>query len=241
MEISISHQLIQAASSLFLGAAAGFLYDFFRVVRHRTRSKAVTALTDFLFWLICGLALFLLGLSLGQGRQRVFMDIIAILGGILYFCTLSRFTVFVCNKIADAFVFLFFCLTRPFVWSYMAYKKMCVFLKNIFHYQHRWYKIYADNSFWARKKKTPENVRSKHKDHTDHNEHERRVQLEGVIHEAEKGRYNYEDRHLRSDRLRVGDSYQSQSADRHRPLAAASTPGEGNAKRNVKRRASIQN
>ena len=227
MEISISHQLIQAASSLFLGAAAGFLYDFFRVVRHRTHSKAVTAVTDLLFWLITGLALFLLGLSLGQGRQRIFMDINAVLGGILYFCTLSRFTMIICNKIADALVFLFFCLTRPIVWSYMAYKKLRLFIKNIFHYQHKWYKIYADNRVLPKRKKTSENVHNKHS------------VLEGVAHEAEKGRYNYEDRDIRSDRLRVGDSHQPQSTDRRRPHRAVRPQGSGIGKRILKRRTPV--
>jgi len=233
MEISISHQLIQAASSLFLGAAAGFLYDFFRVIRHRTRSNTVTAVTDFLFWVIIGAALFLLGLSLGEGRQRIFMDIIAILGGILYFCTLSRFTVLLCNKLADIFVFIFFCLSRPFVWSYMAYKKISNFLKNIFLYQHKWFRIYGDNKLWPGMKK-------KHAD--GHNKGSYRSdRMEGVIHEAEKGRYYYEDRNIRSGRLRVGDPHQSQSANRRRPRATARSQGAGDGKRNVNRRTPIRN
>jgi spore cortex biosynthesis protein YabQ len=100
MQIPISHQLIQAASSLILGAAAGFIYDLFRVVRRRAPSKAVTAATDFLFWLITGLAVFLLGLSLGGGRQRLFMNIMTVLGAIIYFVTLSRFPG-LCNAIAE--------------------------------------------------------------------------------------------------------------------------------------------
>jgi hypothetical protein len=222
MEIPISQQLVQAASSLFLGAAAGFLYDFLRVVRHRARSKTVTAVTDFLFWLFTGLALFLLGLSLGQGRQRLFMDIISVLGGILYFCTLSRFTLLVCNWLADAFMFLFCCLTKPIVWAYLAYKKMRIFIKNLFHYQHKWYKIYANNRFLHKKKKPPENDSKG-----------------GAKHEAEKGRYYYEDRHIRSDCIRISDSYQSQSADRRGPHAADRQARAGNAKRNVSRRTPV--
>ncbi|NMA24429.1 MAG: hypothetical protein GX936_02055 [Clostridiales bacterium] len=231
MEISISHQLIQAASSLFLGAAAGFLYDFFRVVRHRTRSKTVTAVTDFLFWVIVGIALFLLGLSLGEGRHRIFMHIIAILGGILYFCTLSRFTIFLYNKLANVFVFIFFCLSRPFVWSYMVYKKIKGFLKNIFHYQHKWFRIYADNILWSDLKHSG-----------DHNKDDQRTdRKEGVIHEAEKGRYYYEDSHIRSGRVRVGDSHQPQGSNRRRPLTAAHSQRTGDGKRNVNRRTPIQN
>jgi hypothetical protein len=239
MEISISHQLIQAASSLFLGAAAGFLYDFFRVVRHRTRSKTVTAVTDFLFWVITGIALFLLGLSLGAGRQRIFMNIIAILGGILYFCTLSRLTVIVCNKLADALVFLFFCLTRPIVWTYMAYKKIRDFLKNIFHYQHKWFKIYADNRFYPSVRNMPKNDHRNDQNRKKHGD--QYLDTEGAAHEAEKGRYYYEARHIRSDCLRVGDSHKSQSADKRRPHAAARSQGAGNGKRDVKRRTPVQN
>jgi hypothetical protein len=237
MEISISHQLIQAASSLFLGAAAGFLYDFFRVVRHRTHSKTVTAVTDFLFWVITGIALFLLGLSLGEGRQRVFMNIIAILGGILYFCTLSRLTVIVCNKLADAIVLIFFCLSRPVVWSYMAYKKIRYFLKNIFHYQRKWFKIYADNRFCARALNVPKDDQKNYRKHKKHSDQQ--LDTEGAAHEAEKGRYYYEARNIRSDRLRVGESHQPQSADKRRPYPAARTQGAGNGKRDVKRRTPV--
>jgi spore cortex biosynthesis protein YabQ len=191
MEIPISQQLIQAASSLILGAAAGFLYDFFRVVRRRARSKAVTAATDFLFWLVTGLAVFLLGLSLGGGRQRVFMNIAAILGAVVYFLTLSRFSLVLCNALADAVTFLFFCLTRPFVWGYRTLKKLSIFLKNIFHYAVKWYKIDAGNMPRPRQPKQRVKKRG-----------------EGVMHEAQTSRYYYEDRHIRPDRLRVGDSYQ---------------------------------
>jgi hypothetical protein len=220
MQIPISQQLIQAASSLILGAAAGFIYDLFRVVRRRARSKAVTAATDFLFWLITGLAVFLLGLSLGGGRQRLFMNIMAVLGAILYFVTLSRYSLVLCNAIADAVVFVLYCLSRPFVWVYFAYKKLRIFLKNIFHYAFKWYKIYADNTPRARHGKK----RGK-----------------GVGHEAEKSRYHYEDRHIRSDRLRLGDAYQSEVSDRRGPLPAGSPQAASRGKRNLERRAQVRN
>jgi ABC-type multidrug transport system fused ATPase/permease subunit len=226
MEISISHQLIQAASSLILGAAAGFLYDFFRVVRRRSHSKTITAITDFLFWLITGLALFLLGLSLGQGRQRVFMNIFAMLGAIIYFLTLSRFSLFLCNALADALIWLFFILSRPFVWIYLALKKISVFIKNIFHYVCKWFRIYADNTYKY--------------DH--HHSSRRRIKSaakksrEGVDHEAEKGRYYYEARDIRSDRLRVRHADQSQSADRNRLHKAGSPPAAGHRDRKLGRR-----
>jgi spore cortex biosynthesis protein YabQ len=224
MDIPITEQLIQAASSLVLGIAAGFLYDLFRVVRRRARSKTVTAVTDFLFWLITGIALFLLGLSLGEGRQRIFMNVIAVLGCILYFCTLSRLSLIAANAIADAVVFLFWCLSRPFVWAYMAVKKIRYFLKNIFHYALKWYKISADNKFQAEK-----------------GVYEAKAHTKGVTNEAEKGRYNYEDRHIRSDRVRVGDSDQHALPYRRRAHKTGRAETAGGGETVVKRPAPVRN
>jgi signal transduction histidine kinase len=145
MEISVSYQLLQAASSLALGAAAGFLYDIFRVVRRRARSIAVTTITDILFWLITGAALFLMGLSLGQGRQRLFMIVMAFLGATAYFVVLSPLSLIVCNALADGFLFLLYCLSRPVVWGYRLFKKIHTFIKNIFLYSMKCYTIRRDN------------------------------------------------------------------------------------------------
>ncbi|UOO37615.1 spore cortex biosynthesis protein YabQ [Oscillospiraceae bacterium CM] len=224
MEIPVTEQVIQAASSLLLGAAAGFLYDFFRVVRRRAPSGTVTMIADFLFWLVCGAGLFLLGLSLGGGRQRIFMSVVAVTGATLYFITLSRISLAICNKLADIIIFILFCLSRPVVWLYLAMKKICLFIKNIFHYLQKWYKLEIDNVFRPSHQIRLQKARSK-----------------GVQHEAEKGRYHYENYHLRNDRLRIGSSYQSQNADRRRPYGAGGAPPAGDGKRNVKRRASVSN
>jgi hypothetical protein len=224
MEINITEQLLQAASSFILGTAAGFLYDFLRVIRQRARSKTVTAIADFLFWLITGLALFFLGMSLGKGQQRIFMNITAILGGVAYFCTLSRFSLILCNALADAVLFLFITLARPFIWMYLVFKKTRYFLKNIFHYQLKWYKIYADNRFRAVIKKRP-----------------RRAQKKGVVYETEKGRICYEDRDLRSDRLRLGDTHQHAGSDQHRTHQAGRARASGRGKGSVESGSPKQN
>jgi hypothetical protein len=58
MRVPVSHQILEAAASLFLGLAAGFLYDFFRVIRRRLRLPPITILADLLFWIAVGIALF---------------------------------------------------------------------------------------------------------------------------------------------------------------------------------------
>ncbi|MGE4485534.1 MAG: spore cortex biosynthesis protein YabQ [Oscillospiraceae bacterium] len=144
MEISVSHQLCEAAASLGLGAAAGFLYDIFRTVRLETRSSVVTVITDMLFWLICAALLFLFGMSAGEGKQRIFMTIFAFLGGALYFCTVSRFMLKLCGFLAEGVRFVLYCLSRPFVWINICLKKLGNILKTIFKYYRKWYRISYD-------------------------------------------------------------------------------------------------
>jgi len=187
MEISVSYQLLQAASSLALGAAAGFLYDIFRVVRRRARSIVVTTVTDVLFWLITGAGLFLLGLTMGQGRQRLFMVILAFLSAAAYFAVLSPLSLIVCNALADGFLFLLWCLARPFVWGHRLVKKILTFIKNIFLYFRKCYTIKRETISSAKRQ-----IRTK-----------RRTAAEKeAVQEDEKGGYSYENRNTRSDRLR---------------------------------------
>ncbi|HHT17857.1 MAG TPA: hypothetical protein GXZ77_09155 [Papillibacter sp.] len=199
MEISVSYQLLQAASSLALGAAAGFLYDIFRVVRQRARNVVVTTITDILFWLITGAGLFLMGLSLGQGRQRLFMLIMAFLGAVGYFVILSPLSLIVCNALADGFLFLLYCLSRPLVWGYRFIKKIHAFVKNIFLYFVKCYTIKREITLTSKRA-----IRKR-----------RRVRAsEKEVVQDEKSEYYYETGYTRSNRLR--DAGTSRDAKQNR-------------------------
>ena len=85
MEIAISRQIMEALVAFGLGAAAGIFYDILRVLRSRLRSPIVTFISDIIFGVVFGLALFFAGMTAGEGRQRLFMTIIAAIGGTAYF------------------------------------------------------------------------------------------------------------------------------------------------------------
>lgn len=204
MEISIPHQLLEAAASLLLGVAAGFLYDFFRVIRRRLKLKIVTFLMDTLFWLICGTALFLMGLSLGGGEVRIFMMLLGILGAAVYFSTLSRLTVTLCEKLADFLYFVLICLLKPFVWAKILVKKIIDFAKKVFQYYRKWGKIkYHRLSVTSGRNKPAE----KRKEQTEI--------------EAQKGRYFYENHHSGSAGVRGGVPHHAAGKNRGRKGRAA--------------------
>jgi len=141
MQISVSGHIIEAALSLLLGMAAGFLYDFLRVIRRRIRLGIVTVITDILFWLIAALALFLLGFSVGGGRLHIYMTVLSFLGGIFYFYTISEISLIFLNIVADFLTFILRYLVKPLVLLYIWIKKVVFFLKKSFHYQKKWVTI----------------------------------------------------------------------------------------------------
>ena len=130
MENEISRQLTQALFSLLLGVGAGVLYDALKAARERLKLPVFTFLADLLFGLICGAALLVCGLTAGEGRQRLFMAVIAILGGALYFNTLSRPLLAFFRFLAAAVSFFVRILAFPLVFLLKFLKKVNIFLKN---------------------------------------------------------------------------------------------------------------
>jgi len=230
MEISVSYQLLQAASSLALGAAAGFLYDIFRVVRRRARSAVVTTITDILFWLITGAALFLMGLSIGQGRQRLFMFIIAFLGATAYFIVLSPLSLIVCNALADGFLFLLYCVTRPFVWGYRLIKKLQTFIKDIFLYSAKCYTIKRENILAAKRAAKARRRAMSSKKEAEHDETK-----------EEKNESYYEARYSRPDRVRDDSPSRHARKNRGRGSLQESPRRAGRAKENRHGGSPVQN
>ncbi len=100
MEISITHQQMEAAISLVIGFGTGIVYDFFGVLRRRFILKIFTYLFDLLFCLLLGCVYFLVGYGPGGGRLRLFMLAFILLGCVLYFLLLSKFM----NRLLELFV-----------------------------------------------------------------------------------------------------------------------------------------
>ncbi|MBE6949420.1 MAG: hypothetical protein E7456_06195 [Ruminococcaceae bacterium] len=138
MEISISGQIIESAAALGLGLLSGFYYDILRAIRRRSRGILITMLLDALFWVVCGAALILFGLTLGGGEQRIFVVVLAFLGGWLYFVTLSRYALFLCESILELFRFMAICVSAPFIFILRYTKKLLFFIKNVFSYLKKW-------------------------------------------------------------------------------------------------------
>ena len=70
MHVDVSLQLAQLALSVLTGFALGVLYDILRAMR---RVFKIDAVLDVLFCAVLLLALFTLGMDIGQGGVHVFM------------------------------------------------------------------------------------------------------------------------------------------------------------------------
>jgi hypothetical protein len=132
METTVSGQAIEAAAALGLGLAAGFVYDVLRVARRRAPLKLVTAVCDFIFCAAAGVALFFLGLTLGGGRARALLGVLAVLGGSLYFLTLSRPALYFLQGLADL-------MWLPAAFLIEISKKIANLIKKLFIFALGWY------------------------------------------------------------------------------------------------------
>jgi hypothetical protein len=141
MEIAVSGQAAEAALSLALGAAVGIIYDLLRAIRRRLSGKAVTAIADGLFWIICAIGLFLLGFGVGHGRQRIFMTVLAFLGAVLYFLTASRIIFAFWMLVTGGIGIILKFLLAPLGIIKKFLRKILGILKKIFSSWGKWYKI----------------------------------------------------------------------------------------------------
>ncbi|MDR2502677.1 MAG: hypothetical protein LBC78_05460 [Oscillospiraceae bacterium] len=145
----VSAQLVQAGYALALGAGAGLFYDALRVLRSRIRLRAVTLLCDFIFCAAAGLALFALGLTVGGGRGRIVLCVIAVCGMAMYFLVLSRAALVIFRKIADGVTAALRLLVSPVVFLWQMIKKFTRFSKKLFIYRRKWY-IFEERSAMRR-------------------------------------------------------------------------------------------
>jgi hypothetical protein len=132
VEITVSRQALEAAAALLLGAGAGAFYDILRVIRRRLPLKIVTAACDLIFSLAAFAALFLLGMTLGGGRARALLCVLAVLGGALYFLVLSRPALYFMEGIADL-------MGLPAALLLNFAKKIADLLKKLFIFALGWY------------------------------------------------------------------------------------------------------
>ena len=152
METSIFDQLIETAAALALGAAAGLFYDGLRVIRRRLPIKLVTLLCDFVFSTTAGCAIFVLGMTIGGGRQRALTAVLAVLGAVMYFLTITRFATYILEGVADLISLFTRLLSYPVAFLLKTMKYFAIFSKKVFNYLFGWY-IFRETYFIRRANK----------------------------------------------------------------------------------------
>ena len=81
-------QGLQALCSLACGPLLGLVYDLTAALRRQLGLDRSRLLPDLLFCLLAALVLFLLGFTVGNGRLRLFMPLILVLGAVFYLLVL---------------------------------------------------------------------------------------------------------------------------------------------------------
>ena len=105
----IHEEAVFLGISVLTGACLFFLYDIFRIFRRIVPHGTVwVAVEDFLYWLICSAAVFLLLYRKNDGMIRGFALGGVVLGMFLYFVALSRMVikvhVWILKKIIGVFM-----------------------------------------------------------------------------------------------------------------------------------------
>lgn len=205
MEISVNTQLFQSLYALALGAAFGFFYDLLRAVRRRIKLGVIATVADTVFWIVVGAALFIMGMAIGHGEVRIFMVIGTVLGAVLYFVSLSKFTLSICDLILDGIIKLIGIIISPFIWLEKYIKKLIKKLKKLFKKSTNC-GIIKNSQFYK--------VISK-----------RRWALDNVgddVGESKKGRKVYEDNYIGPDSVRSGNHYKSSGTNPRRQRSSGS-------------------
>ena len=156
MEVSIEAQLAAFGGAFLIGAAAGVLYDLFRVLRVRIRIPLIGIVLDALFWILVTAALFLWSVRATGGEVRIYVVAAIFLGGVLYFWKVSSWVLKLGYQLADFCVLLFHVALFPLTLGAEWLKNFRKFAKNIFHYRRKWYKIkqITKEAETARRRKT---------------------------------------------------------------------------------------
>lgn len=222
MEISISDQLYQVAVALLVGAMFGFFYDLLRAVRRRARLGFIAVVSDTVFWIVVGFAVFIMSMVVGKGEVRIFMLMCTVAGAVLYFAALSKYTLNVCNAILDGIVYILRLFARPFVFMGKKIKK---FLRKAKKYFKKFTKCGTIAVYRAKKNS------------------ERRVPIHNAVGdeqiESKKGRYIYQNSYSGDHRVRRGNAYKTAESDKGRTGKSGSSGNKNRRDHSRKRRHGI--
>lgn len=88
---NISSTLQQCGVFFIAGIIMGLFYEVFRTLRMAVRHHAVIVfIEDILFFSLCGVASFIIALTVGIGYFRIYYVVFEVLGAGIYFLTLGR-------------------------------------------------------------------------------------------------------------------------------------------------------
>jgi len=133
MIVSLSGQAISFLVSALGGFILGVVYDIFRVFRRIVRHKtAFTTVTDAVFWIISTLLMFYILLYINSGQFRGYFVLGAVLGCVIYLCTLSplfiKLSLAVLYKIKRLILIVTEAVTAPFRWLYNLLRPKAAFI-----------------------------------------------------------------------------------------------------------------
>ena len=117
-----------------LGAAAGLLYDLFRVLRVRIPLRWLGPVLDLLFWLCCTITFFLWSVDSAGGLVRVYTAIAALTGAWGYFALLSSHLLPIYYRFATIFTKALGVILLPLATFCRLGKNFSEICKNHFHY-----------------------------------------------------------------------------------------------------------
>ncbi|MBR3084172.1 MAG: hypothetical protein IKH03_06345 [Oscillospiraceae bacterium] len=203
----LSAQILLLAATLLTGLALGACYELLRLLRQRLGLLAGLGL-DLGFCLSFGAALFLLGMGPGDGRLRLFMPPLALLGMGLWFRLFGGPARRLAGGALDRLGASLGRMLRPLG---LPLKKIRFFFKRGFSFLRNWFTITGKR---RKKRRSPATIRRREAKETPYE-----VQTRQLLHQ---------DRDPRHARLRLHLPHQRTGAHRHGgdgPGGAASAGG----------------
>lgn len=203
MEVSVYTQIIQAVAAISLGIMFGFFYDLLRALRRRLKLSIIAAVADTAFWIVAGTAVFILGMVIGQGEIRIFMILCIVVGAVLYFISLSKLTLTLCDFILECIIKIIGIIIYPFLCIGKIIKKFAQKIKKCFELISKC-GIIKINSLFIRFRK------------------QAAITAGDDLGENKKGRQVYQGADNRPDSIRYGNHNKSAGSNKRRPRRSGS-------------------
>ncbi len=154
MENYVAGQLECLGQALLLGLVSGVAYDLLRAVRLRWRYRWLTHVSDALYAVALGLAVFLFAMGRGQGELRLYMLGGIAVGSVVYFVFFSCLIRPLWEFWTDTAAALADFLWRPVAWIIEFIKKAVFIAKKYFYF----FKKYATIKKYLSKHRNPKNT-----------------------------------------------------------------------------------